>query len=304
MRLYILAPNGDNFSKEQKDALKKHYAEIIYIGEAMPFSALPQIGDAAEKVLAIEPEFCDWNIPNEALDIAGLRAVCLQTTSYGWIDLDYAAAKGVAVSNVRHWSTESVAEQTILMALYLSRKMPLLAQNNMEIDFAKMLGTELAGKTAGIVGLGHIGKRIAGLCQALGMKVVYWSRQSTDDRFEKANLDALFKTADFIFPALIKNEETEKIIAKGLANDLKPSAILCDITGTVAQDHDRLLKMAKDGKIGGYGFEELHPKRYEGNVFAVPPVAYYTHEAMAANTVQWLECIISATSSALKNKLN
>lgn len=303
-RLYLLAPNGNNFSEQQMAVIKKNYDEFVHIDKVIPFDQLPNIEDDSEKVFAIDPDFCDWNIPNSALDTRGLIAICLDTTSYSWVDLEYAKKKNIAITNVRHWSTESVAEQGILMALNVARKLPLLAQNKMEIDFGTMRGTELCGKTAGIIGLGHIGTRLAEMCAAIGMKIIYWSRREEDRRFEKTELGALFQRADFIFPALLKNKETEVLITDSLLKSMKPGVIFIEITENFLYNHKLLLDMAKTGRIYGYGFEELHPKAYEGNVLAIPPVAYYTKEAMDRNTAQWLDCIASVKSGEVKNRLD
>ena len=303
-RLYLLSPNGNDFLEQQIAAIKECYNEFIYIDKVIPFDELPNISDDYEKVFAIDPDFCDWNIPNTALDIRGLVAVCLNTTSYSWINLEYAKNKNIAVTNVRHWSTESVSEQGILMMLNIARKLPMLAHNKMEINFETMRGMELCGKTAGIIGLGNIGACLAELCDALEMKVCYWSRQSEDERFNKVELRDIFKNADVIFPALPKNNETEKLITDSLLESMKSRAIFIDVAGNLIYNQRLLLDMVKDCRIYGYGFEELYPKKYEGNVLAIPPVAYYTKEAMDRNTAQWLDCIISVKSDRIKNGLN
>jgi lactate dehydrogenase-like 2-hydroxyacid dehydrogenase len=303
-RLYILAPNGNDFSEQQMKLLRNEYDEVLYIDKIMPFSQLPKINDNSVKVFAIDPDFCDWNIPNSALDIQGLAAICLDTTSFSWIDLEYAKNKNITITNVRHWSTESVAEQAIMIALNLARKIPLQLQNNMKIDFATMRGVQLSGLTAGIIGLGHIGKQIANLCAALGMNVVYWSEKSTDSRFEKLELNELLKNADVIFPTLLKNKDTEKLITDDMLLNMKRNAMLIEITGNFLYNHELLLQMISDQKLYGYGFEESNPKKYDGNIFAVPPLAYYTDQAMNKNIKQWLDCIIGAKSGDYKNKLN
>lgn len=303
MRLYILTPNGNNFSASQMLDLKKVYSEIIYVDKVMDFTALPNISDDTEKVIAIDPDFCNWKIPNSALDINGLKAICLDTTSYSWVDLDYAKQKNIIITNVRHWCTNSVAEQGILMAFMLARKIPLLTQNNMQINFATMLGSELYGKTVGIIGLGHIGTRLCELCQGLGMNVVYWSAHSKNEKFKFVELEQLFKDSDIVFPALLKNKDTEKIITDELLKSMKPEVIFCEITQNFLYNHNLMLELTKMQKIGGYGFEELSDNRnYAGNVLSLPPVAYYTGESIKRQTQQWSECIISISDTA-KNKV-
>ncbi len=302
MRLYILTPNGNNFSDQQMQKLSTVYSEIIFVDKVIEFSKLPKIDDDTDKVFAIDPDFCDWNIPNSALDTNGLKAICLDTTSYSWVDLEYAKTKNIIITNVRHWSTNAVAEQGILMALMLARKIPLLTQNNMQINFATMRGTELRGKTAGIVGLGHIGTRLCELCKGMGMNVVYWSAHSRKPDFQFVSLQQLFAESDFIFPALLKNIDTKKIITDELLKSMKPNTIFCEITGNFLYNHNLLLELAKTDKIGGYGFEKAQTG-YTGNILALPPLAYYTIEAMQQNINQWLECILGISGN-VKNQVN
>ena len=302
MRLYILTPNGNNFSDQQMQKLYTVYSEIIFVDKVMEFSELPKINDNADKVFAIDPDFCDWNIPTSALDINGLKAICLDTTSYSWVDLEYAKTKNIIITNVRHWSTNAVAEQGVLMALMLARKTPLLIQNNMQINFTTMRGTELHGKTAGIVGLGHIGTRLCELCKSMDMNVIYWSAHSQNPDFEFVSLQKLFAESDFIFPALLKNKDTEKIITDELLKSMKPNTIFCEITGNFLYNHAFVLELAKNNKIGGYGFEKAETG-HTGNILALPPLAYYTVEAMQRNTDQWLECVLGI-SGDVKNQVN
>ena len=302
-RLYILNPNENNISDLQMSDLKKVYSEIIYVDKVMDFSALPKISDDTEKVIAIDPDFCNWKIPNSALDINGLKAICLDTTSYSWVDLDYAKQKNIVITNIRNYCTNSVAEYGILMAFMLARKIPLLAQNNMQINFATMLGSELCGKTAGIIGLGHIGTRLCELCQGLGMNVVYWSAHSRNEKFKFVELEQLFKESDVVFPALSKNKDTEKIITDELLSSMKAEAIFCEITGNFLYNHNLMINLAKNNKIGGYGLEESDGIKYTGNILSLPPVAYYTAESMERLTQQWTECIISIFDDAAKNKV-
>lgn len=283
------------------DNFRTIYDEVLYIDKVMPFSDLPKITDGYKKVFAVDPDFFDWNIPNNALDVPGLIAVCLDTTSFSYINLEYAKKKNIIVTNVRHYSTESVAEQGMAMALNIARKLPLLMQNKMEINYETMRGVELYGKTAGIIGLGQIGTRIAELCVGIGMKVCYWSRKSEDSRFEKASLDDLFKKSDVIFPALSKNGETENIITNQLLESMKSNAMFIEITENLLYNHKLLLDMAKNKRIYGYGFEETHPGNYAGNVLAIPPLAYYTKEAIDRNAAQWMECIIGIKTGEIKN---
>ena len=128
-----------------------------------------------------------------------VKAICLQTTSFSWIDVAEAKKQDIPVMNLRGFSTEAVAEWAFMMTVNVARKLPLIIKDGWKQDFSKHQGVELKGKTAGIVGLGTIGTRIAEICNGLGMEVVYWSRKSKDERFSFTELDDLLKKSRFYF---------------------------------------------------------------------------------------------------------
>jgi phosphoglycerate dehydrogenase-like enzyme len=112
-----------------------------------------------------------------------------------------------------------------MMMLNVVRKIPIVIKDGWKEDYVKHQGMELKGKTVGIVGLGSIGTRIAELCAGLGMKVVYWSKNSRDDRFEYQELRNLMKNADIVLPAVAQNEETNGLITDVLSNFRKYCAL-------------------------------------------------------------------------------
>ncbi len=141
----------------------------------------------------------------------------------------------------------------------------------------------LKGKTAGIVGLGRIGTRMAELCQGIGMNVIYWSRKSRDKRFKYVGIDKLFKQADLIMPALAENSQTKKIITHRRLDLMKPTAILVGINRVRALwDEDYVFEKVRKKEIGGYALEgeDLKPPaKYKGNVLPLPSMAGYTKDA-------------------------
>ena len=82
-----------------------------------------------ERILAIDPDFSNWKVENSDLEkIPNLTGVCLQTTSFSWIDIDFLKNKNIPVMNLRGFSSEAVAEWAFLMALNVARKIPLVSQ--------------------------------------------------------------------------------------------------------------------------------------------------------------------------------
>lgn len=308
MKTFILSPNADTlFTVDLKSKLQSTNTEILYTKEIKPFDQVEGLmtGDE-ERIVAIDPDFCDWHVPNEALDkIPNLKAVCLQTTSFSWIDIDHLKSKGVPVMNLRGFSTTAVAEWAVMMAMIVAKKVPLVIKAGWKQDYGLHQGIELKGKVAGIVGLGSIGKAIAEKCQGLGMEVIYWSKNSHDERFKSVELSELMSTADFILPAVAKNEETKGLITDEMLGSMKSNAIFVSIVHGV-YSHELLLELVKDKKIYGYGFEKSNSdfNSYEGNVWAGPELAWCTDGSMTRNGIQWAESIVSATQSSYQTQVN
>ena len=264
------------------------------------------LSDESEKIVALDPDYFNWSFSKDNIAVLkNVKAICLATTSFSWVDVQAASQLGIPVTNLRGFSTEAVAEYTLLMTLSVARKMPLVVKDNYKQDFVRHQGVELRGKTAAIIGLGRIGERIAKLMESIGMNVVYWSKSEKENRFKKIELVDLFKTADVIFPTLAQNQETENLITDEMLMSMKPEAIFVSIVHKV-YNHDLLLKLVKESKIFGYAFEgdNENPLKYEGNVFASPAIAWATKESMESNGIMWTDSILAAANNEFPTRIN
>ena len=310
MKIFILSPNKDVvFTGDLIDKLEiAAGGDLVSCVKPMPLSGVPGLfEEKEEKILALDPDFCDWKADTRPIaEIPNLKAVCLQTTSFGWIDTEYLRGKNIPVTNLRGFSMEAVAEWAMLMALSLARKIPLVAKGGWNTDFVKYQGIELAGKTAGVIGLGRNGKRIAELAQGIGMKVIAWSLDESAKEIESVTLPELFSKADIIFPCVADNEETRKLITDALLRSMKPSAIFVSIIHPEVYNHQLLLDMVKDGRLYGYGFENDKPDflNYVGNIWAGPKIAWATDGSMHKNGELWTEAILAAIKGQFPTKVN
>jgi len=307
MKIFLISPNLDTFFSEEQLNLLKGAGELVIHQKITPFDQIEGLMSGSdERILAIDPDFCDWKVPNEVIDkIPNLKAIVLQTTSFSWIDVDHAKSEGIPVVNLRGFSSIAVAEWASMVSMNLARKIPVVVQDGWKQDYTKHQGIELRGKRAGIVGLGNIGTTMAENLSGLGMKVQYWSRYSTDERFEKVDLKTLMSTSDLILPAVAQNEETNGLITDEMLKSLKSSAIFVSIVHHV-YNHELLLKMAQEGKIYGYGFETSKPEfgNYKGNVWAGPELAWCTEDSLRKNTKMWVEEITRAVKGDYRNQVN
>ena len=307
MKIFVLSPNVDSLLSPPQIESLNNLGELFVVKDIQPLMEVSQLFEGDEpRILAIDPDFCDWQVDNTFIDkIPNLKAICLQTTSFSWIDVDHAKSLGIPVVNLRGFSTVAVAEWATMMVLALARRLPMLISDGWKMDYFKHRGVELRGMTAGVIGLGKIGVAIAENMAGLGMKVQYFSNSSRDERFELVSLDELMKTSDVILPAVAKNLDTIGMISQELAYSMKPSAIFVSIVHEV-YDHPQLVKMVGDGKLFGYGFEEdkLAYGKYEGNIWDGPALGWCTSESMSKNSELWVQSIAQAVNGELPYIVN
>lgn len=307
MKIFALNPSKISLSKEFIEKLGK-FGEVTAYNEKKPVLEITGITDKdTEKVLLISPLYVEnWKLETEVIDaIPNLKAICLTSTSYSWLDVEYLAKKNIPVFNGGNYSTNAVAEGALMMALVTARKIPLIVQNNWSVSYDNHLGFELAGKTAGIIGLGNIGTRIAELCQAIGMNVIYWSKNSKDERFKYSELASLMKESDIIFPTLAQNSETENLITDDMLKGMKQNAIFVSVVHKI-YNHELLNELVREGKVFGYANEESEAKipDLDGNIWTGFPVIWYTKESIARNHEIILSNIENAVNGNFKSSVN
>jgi glycerate dehydrogenase len=192
-----------------------------------------------------------------------LKFITVMATGYNVVDIDAARQKGIPVSNVPVYGTDSVAQYVFAALLNLIHK---IAEHDQSVragewtackDFSYWKTTifELAGKTMGIVGLGRIGLATSRLAQAFGMRVVAYSRSPTgshdDSDIERMDLDSLFAQADVVSLHVPQTPETEGFVNQTRLGKMKPTAILINTArGGLVNEQD-LADALNSGQIAG-----------------------------------------------------
>lgn len=252
---------------------------------------------------------CDVLIVNkvrvtpELIDAASdLKLICETATGVNNIDLEYAAKKGIPVRNVAGYSTPTVAQATFMhilslvgSALYFDDavKSGRYSASGMFTDVS-VNWWELAGKTIGIIGMGNIGRKVAQIAEAFGMKVCYFSTSGTSHckDYPSLPLEQLLAQADIVSVHAPLNERTEALIGEKELAMMKPSAYIVNMGRGGIVVEEALVKAVDEGVIAGaaldvYSVEPLpedscylkarHPERFR---FA-PHVAWASEEARA-----------------------
>ena len=139
MKIFVLSPNKDSvFATDLIEKLSTA-GDVSFEAKPAPLTDVPGLFDTGtEKILALDPDFCNWKADTETIaTIPNLKAVCLQTTSFSWIGIEYLKEKGIPVINLRGFSMEAVTEWALLITLALARKIPLVAKGGWNTDFVK-----------------------------------------------------------------------------------------------------------------------------------------------------------------------
>lgn len=304
MNIYITYERSF-FTEKQIENLSK-YAKLIFLESYFDLDSAEYLKDEEEKILMADPEWYHWNLRKEHISkIKNLKAICINTTAFDWIDAQYCNNNGIIVTHTPKYSTDSVAEYAIFLMMCLAKKLPIQIKTNYKMEYNhEMLNTEIRGKTVGIIGLGTIGTRIAELCSNLGMKVIYWSKNQKENTYERVEVDDIFKKADFIIPTFATNDETRKLITDERIEMMNGNNLINIIINPVEiYNHNLVLEKAGKNEIG-YAFEIYDDKTlndFKGNVMATAPYSFYTKESIDRLVELWCNNTIGILNNNLQN---
>ena len=212
----------------------------------------------------------------------------------GWgidnIDIPAAEGVGVTVKNTPAASSDSVAELAIGHMFALARFIAVsnVTMRNGEWNKKKYEGTEIAGKTLGIVGMGRIGQSLAKKATALGMKVVYFTIEGKHDDldYDFVSLEEVLKTSDFISLHVPYDKAAGSLIGKKELESMKNTAYLINCARGKVVDEAALIEALDNGVIAGAGIDvfEEEPTKNETlvnhpKVSATPHIGAATKEA-------------------------
>ncbi len=196
-----------------------------------------------------------------------LKLVCVTATGTNNLDKDYLAKRQIEWRNVAGYSTETVAQHTFSIALYLLEHLPYYDNyvksgaymgDRSFTHFSKSFH-ELSGMTWGIIGLGTIGHRVAEIADCFGCKVQYYSTsgKNHDEKYTEVDFDTLLKTSDIISIHAPLNEATEGLIDEKALKKMKPDGILLNLGRGPIVDERALADAILNNEIGGAGLDVL-----------------------------------------------
>lgn len=261
--------------KEVKQRIEQHNPEVIITNKVM----------MNEEVLS---------------GASALKMIAVTATGYNNIDLVYAKKRGITVANVAGYSTQSVIQHTFALCFYLLEKLSYYDNyvksgeyNNCPCftHFAAKFN-ELAGKTWGIIGLGAIGRGVAGIAESFGCKVIYYSASghTYDVPYKRVEFDELLALSDVLSIHAPLNEFTENLMNASAFEKMKNTAVLINVgRGPIVNEAD-LADALNKNKIAAAGLDVLTREPIEaGNplnsikdstkLIVTPHIAWATVEA-------------------------
>jgi D-3-phosphoglycerate dehydrogenase len=224
------------------------------------------------------------------------------------IDMEAAKAKGVALGGTQY-SRDPTAPLTMGLILELTRG---IGRENARMHAGEpwqtFAGVEIEGMTLGVVGLGKLGSKMAGIAKAFGMNVIAWSPNLTPEKCAAAGVgyatkEELFAKADIISIHVVLSERSRGLVGAADLARMKPTAFLVNTARGPIVDEQALLEALQRKKIAGAGIDVFsveplpvdHPFRKLNNLVLTPHLGYATEDGLRIHYGQMVEAIDAFT---------
>jgi lactate dehydrogenase-like 2-hydroxyacid dehydrogenase len=303
MKIAILCPKSE-FIEKQREQMAS-FGEVVYTEsrEEYLLEDLKKLAEGAV-ILGADPDnLGGFEKAKERLTelmeiLPELKGVALASTSYSWIDLDYCRKRSIVVTNVPHYSTESVAEHVLGLLISLAKKIIISDRRTQKGKYKLDMGFELKGKTLGIIGLGDIGLRVAELGNGIGMKVIAYNRSSKQvANVQMKPLSEVLAESDAISINVALNDETRDLISKEELSKVKDCVIIVNLAPREVVNEEAMAEALKSRKVASYAFEgedlESGPLADVETAIGLKPFAWYTKEALDRAAEIWTKSILS-----------
>lgn len=251
------------------------------------------------ELIAERTKDCDIVITNktplrkELLEtLTNLKYVGLLSTGYNIVDWEYCKEKGIPVCNIPSYSTSAVAQLVFSLILELTNAVSVHSESVhggewsacRDFCYWKTPLTELDGKTLGIIGFGKIGKAVAKIASAFGMKVLASTNHPAPfENVEFCGRDELLSNSDFVSLHCPLTPSTEGMVNADFLSKMKPTAILINTSRGQVIDENALADALKNGRIAGAGLDVLsvEPPKTDNPLFGIKNCYITPHIAWA-----------------------
>jgi len=276
---------------------KEHIEKLRSIGELEVFGEPPKTSDELkERIESAEIVIVGWSdLTRNVIDSANkLKMISIWATTCHYADLEAAKERGIVVTHVPGYATESVAEHTFALLFAAVRRLTQADKHvrNGGFDWRPFGGVELYGKTLGVVGTGSIGLRVAEIARVFNMRVLGYDkypnkRKAKEVGIEYVDLHTLLKESDFVTLHVTLTSETEGLVGKEEIEAMKEGAVIINTSQGKVIDENALIDALKSGKISYAGLDVLekepptkdNPLFKLDNVVLSPHIGFHTVEA-------------------------
>jgi D-3-phosphoglycerate dehydrogenase len=282
----------DQVDASLNNTLQKNGLSVTYEPQITPEELAKKIGDY-EIVIVRSRTTITKDLVEKATKCKILARVGVGLDN---IDTDAAKAKNIRVINAVEGAMNAVAELVIGLMLAMARDIPRADRELRNNNWIKkeLMGTELAGKYLGIVGLGNIGKRLARLARALNMNIIGFDVVPIDPEFAKevglmkADLDTLLQSADYVSLHVPLLDSTKNLINAQRISTMKKTAKIINTSRGGTVDENALYEALKSGNLGGAALDVFEKEPAIGNklislpnFIATPHIGAQTKEAQS-----------------------
>lgn len=302
----------ESYIIEQKEKLEKLGHDFTYYKESAKDEEekIARLKDADIAIITNKP------VSRKVIENTHLELIDVAFTGVDHVDLDACKEKNIKVLNASGYSDDSVAELVIGLTIGVLRKFNQNRENIFEKENNYLLGSLIKGKTFGIIGTGHIGKKLIELLKVFDCKLIAYSRTEKDDikalGVEYVDLKTLLKEADIISLHIPNNKETKHFLGKDELDLMKEGAVLINCARGAVVDNDYLAKLLNEDKLRAgidvFDMEpplpEDYPLRNAKNVILTNHVAFYTEEAMQIRADIVFDNLYSYLNGEIKNEIN
>lgn len=305
---------ADQINEKGIDELKD-IAEVVVQTDITPEELVDSIADYDGVVVRSRTK-----ITHEVIEASEkLKIIARAGVGVDNVDVQAATEKGIMVVNAPESTSITVAEHTMGIILSLARKIAIADKSVKDgrWEKSKFMGSELSGKTLGIIGMGRIGSQVATRCKAFNMEILVNDPYITEDVAARlgakiVDRDALFKDADVISIHVPLTPETRHSIAKKQFQQMKDTAFIINCARGGIIDEEDLYPALVNGDIGGAGLDvfETEPPTNSpllglDNLVATPHIGASTREAQRdAAIIVAKEIKKVLTGESPKNVLN
>ncbi len=229
-----------------------------------------------ESVEILSP-FIYSTLQKDVIDaLPNLKCIATRSTGFDHIDTDYCKQKGICITNVPEYGSDTVAEHTFALILSLTRKIyqSVNQSKNLNFDHDKIRGVDLAGKTIGIVGLGKIGQKILSIAKGFGMKSLAYNRTQRPELlqqfdFRYVSLPQLLQNSDIVTLHLPLNPETYHIVNKENIVQFKKGSYLINTARGGLIETEAVVTALEQGILAGVGLDVLEEELELGEEAAI-----------------------------------